>query len=58
MKRLTRSRFGLIGGVCAGLAQYFDIDVSIMRIIAILCLFSGIGVIPYLIMWIVIPTEF
>jgi phage shock protein PspC (stress-responsive transcriptional regulator) len=44
-----------IGGVCAGLAEHFDLDVSLVRILWILLLFTGAGLILYLVCWIVIP---
>jgi len=44
-----------IGGVCAGLAEHLDLDVSLVRILWILLLFTGAGLILYLVCWIVIP---
>jgi len=45
-----------LGGVCSGIANYFDIDPVIIRLIlVILFLTAGIGVIAYIIAWIVIP---
>jgi phage shock protein C len=48
-----------IAGVCAGFAEYFDTDVSLMRIIwiALILLPPGIGIIAYLLAWIVLPKE-
>jgi phage shock protein PspC (stress-responsive transcriptional regulator) len=59
MKRLYRSRTDRkIWGVCAGLAKYFDIDPTIVRVLAILSIFiSGIGIIAYGIMTIIVPLE-
>jgi phage shock protein PspC (stress-responsive transcriptional regulator) len=58
-KKLYRSRTDRkIWGVCGGLAKYFDIDPTIVRVIAvasILCGFLGIGI--YIIMAIVVPVE-
>ena len=58
-KRLYRSRVDCkIGGVCAGLAEYFDIDPTIIRITAILLILAhGIGVLAYIIAWIAIPRQ-
>jgi phage shock protein C len=58
-KRLYRSRSDrLIWGVCGGLADYFDIDPAIIRIIAVLLIFAnGIGIVAYIIMAIVVPLE-
>lgn len=45
-----------IAGVCGGLAEYFDIDVTIIRILFIAAfLFGGGGGLLYLILWIVTP---
>ena len=59
--KLMRSRADRkIAGVCAGLAQYFDRDVSLVRI---LCLFitlaTGVcpGIVTYLLAWIIVPSE-
>ncbi|MBL4677063.1 MAG: PspC domain-containing protein [Mucilaginibacter sp.] len=47
-----------IGGVCAGLADYFNMDVSIVRLIFVLALvLKGVGFIPYIILWIVLPKK-
>jgi phage shock protein C len=47
-----------IGGVCAGLAEYFNIDVTIIRVIFVLALiFHGGGFLIYVILWIVLPKK-
>ena len=58
-KKLYRSRTDrVICGVCGGLAKYFKMDVSIVRLIAILLtLFVGGGVIAYIVCALVIPEE-
>jgi phage shock protein C len=59
-KRLYRSRFSnIIGGVCGGLGEYFDIDPVIVRIVAVLLFFgsSGAAVIAYVIAWIIVPQQ-
>ena len=60
-KKLMRSRADRkIGGVCAGLAQYLDLDVSLVRILWFFIAFvSGIfpGVVAYILAWIIIPEE-
>jgi phage shock protein C len=57
VKRLMRSsRDKKLGGVCAGLADYFDLDPTIVRIVWLLAvLFAGTGLLVYLILWIVLP---
>lgn len=58
-KRLYRSRTNtMIGGVCAGLADYFNLDPTIMRLIfVLLALLGGHGVLVYLILWLVVPLQ-
>ena len=56
-KRLVRSRIDKkIGGVCAGLADYFDIDPTIVRVVWLLAIFlGGTGGFLYIVLWIVLP---
>ena len=56
-KRLMRSsRDKKLGGVCAGLADYFDLDPTIVRVVWLLAvLLAGTGFLVYLILWIVLP---
>ncbi len=58
-KKLFRSyKDRKIFGVCAGIAEYFDIDSTIVRLIwAILTLFAFVGLIAYIIAALVIPNE-
>ena len=57
-KRLFRDENDkVLGGVCSGLANYFNIDVVIVRIIFVVLLFSGIGFLTYIIMWIAVPSS-
>ena len=58
-KRLYRSRSDrVVAGVCGGLATYFDIDPTIVRVIAVLSVFvSGLGILAYIILAIVVPLE-
>ena len=58
-KRLYRSRKNqVIGGVAAGVAEYFDIDPTIVRIAwALLAIAWGTGILIYLICWLVIPVN-
>jgi phage shock protein C len=58
-KRLIRPRYGRkIAGVCLGFAEYFDLDVSLVRVVWLLAaLVTGIGLITYPIAWIVMPEE-
>ena len=59
-KRLYRSSNNkVIAGVCGGLAEYFDIDPVITRIIFFILLLPGglPGLIPYLILWLIVPEN-
>lgn len=60
-KKLMRSRADRkIGGVCAGLAQYLEIDTSLVRILwFFITLACGIfpGVVAYVLGWVIIPEE-
>lgn len=57
-KRLQRDdREKMIGGVCAGLAEYFGIDVSFVRIAFVVAVMFGAGVLAYIILWIVMPPK-
>ena len=59
MKKLYRSRKNTkIAGVCGGIAEYFNIDSNIIRLLAVLTVvFGGGGIIVYFIAWIIIPLE-
>lgn len=58
-KRLLRSRKALLGGVCAGVADYFNVDPVIVRILAVVFALAsgGLLAIPYAAMWVVVPLE-
>ena len=59
VKKLTRSNDERwLAGVCGGLAKYFNIDVTLVRVIfVVLGLFGLGGVIIYLLLWVLIPQE-
>ena len=58
-KRLYRSSNNkVVAGVCGGLGEYFDVDPVLVRIIAVLLfLAKGIGIIPYVVGWILMPKQ-
>ncbi len=58
-KRLYRSRDErMIWGVCGGIAEYFDVDPTLIRLIAVLTLFFAFtGIFIYIILTIIIPLE-
>jgi phage shock protein C len=47
----------MIAGVCGGIAEYLDIDPTIVRVLWVLItLLAGFGVLLYLILWVVMPA--
>ena len=58
-RRLMRPRAGRkIAGVCAGFAEYFDLDVTLVRVVWLVTAFmTGFGFFAYLVAWIVMPEE-
>ena len=58
-KRLYRSRRDrMIAGVCGGLADYFEIDPTWVRLIfLVFLLLGGSALLIYLIMWLIVPLE-
>ena len=58
-RKLTRSNDRMIAGVCAGLAEYFGLDTTVVRVAyALLTVFTAFsGVIVYLILMIVMPDR-
>ena len=58
-KKLMRLRSDRkIAGVCSGFAEYFDLDVTVVRVVwLIVAFFGGGGILAYIIAWIVIPEE-
>ena len=60
-KRLFRSGDRMLGGVCAGLAEYFDLDPTLVRIgYLILSIISAAfpGILIYIILWIIVPPRY
>jgi phage shock protein C len=57
LRRVMRGK--KIAGVCAGFAEYFDMDVTLMRIIFLVLLVTppGVGLIGYLIAWVAMPAD-
>lgn len=58
-KKLYRSRTdSMIAGVCGGLAEYFDIDPSLVRVGAVLLTLAwGAGLLAYLVLWLIVPQK-
>ncbi len=59
-KRLYRSRDDrMLAGVCGGIAEYFDIDPSIVRILwVIFSLSLGSGLFAYILAWVIVPERY
>lgn len=60
VKRLVRPKKGrILAGVCLAFANYLNIDVTLVRLVLIFLLIPGglPGLIPYIICWLVIPSE-
>lgn len=58
-KKLYKTSYNkMIGGVCNGLSEYFNIDVSLIRLgFVLFALMSGSGLIVYLVLWAILPTK-
>ena len=56
-KKLYRSKKDkMIAGVCGGIAEYFDVDSTLVRLLTVLfVLLGGAGVVAYIIAWIIVP---
>ena len=56
-KRIYKSNVDYkICGVCGGIAEYFDIDPTIVRLIWVIAAFTGAGILAYIIAAIIIPS--
>jgi phage shock protein C len=58
-RKLYRSRTDRkLAGVCGGLAQYFNADATLIRVLfVVLAVLGGSGLVLYLAMWIIVPNE-
>jgi phage shock protein C len=58
-RKLVRTDDRLVGGVCGGIARFFDLDPTMVRVAyALLTIFTAFsGVIVYLVMWMLVPEE-
>lgn len=59
VRRVTRSRRDrVVGGVCGGLGRHLNVDPVLLRVAAVaLALSGGLGLLAYVVAWIVIPEE-
>jgi phage shock protein C len=58
-RKLYRSRSNRqVAGVCGGLAQYFNLDATLIRILfVVLAVLGGSGLLLYVLLWIIVPNE-
>lgn len=57
-KLYRKTSESVIGGVCAGLGEYFNVDKVLIRLVwALSVAIAGVGLLAYLIAWIVIPAD-
>ena len=58
-RKLHRSQTQrMIAGVCGGLAEYFNLDATLMRVLfLLLAVFGGSGIVIYIVMWIIVLTQ-
>lgn len=57
-KKLYRSRDNkMIAGICGGLGEYFEVDPTVIRLVAAAGALMGVGIIAYIVAWIIIPLQ-
>lgn len=58
-KKLTRSEDRWIAGICAGVADYLGLDVTLVRLLAVVGTILGLGslVLVYLVAWVLVPQR-
>ena len=56
-RKLYRSRNQrMLGGVCGGLAEYFNVDTTLIRVLfLVLAVFGGTRLVIYVVMWLIVP---
>ena len=56
-RKLYRSKTNRqLAGVCGGLAEYFNVDATLIRVLfLILAVFGGTGLVIYVVMWLIVP---
>ncbi|HEY6708275.1 MAG TPA: PspC domain-containing protein [Actinomycetota bacterium] len=59
VRKLYRSRTNRqVAGVCGGLAEHFNMDATLIRVLfVVLAVLGGSGIIIYIAMWIIVPQE-
>jgi phage shock protein C len=59
IRKLYRSRTNRqVAGVCGGLAEHFNLDATLVRVLfVVLAVLGGSGIVIYVAMWIIVPEE-
>jgi phage shock protein PspC (stress-responsive transcriptional regulator) len=58
MAKLYRSSNKVIAGVCAGVAEFFGLDVKLVRIAwLVAAIFAGVGALLYVLIWLLVPQK-
>jgi phage shock protein C len=55
LRSLHKGRERVIGGVCSGVAEYFMTDVVLVRLMFVILGLTGIGIVLYLLLWVLMP---
>ena len=55
-RTLRKGRAHVIGGVCSGLAEFFGVDVTVVRILFVVLAATGVGMLLYLLLWLLMPV--
>jgi phage shock protein C len=58
-RKLYRSRTNRkLAGICGGLGRYFNVDATLLRVLfVLLAVLGGSGLVLYLVLWVIIPSE-
>lgn len=57
-QRLCRTRNGVLAGVCGGVAEFFGLQASMVRLaMLLLILFGGLSIWVYILLWLIVPKE-
>jgi len=56
-KKLTKGTDRMLAGVCSGIAEYFDTDPTLIRILFVLFGLAGAGILFYIILAVIIPSK-
>lgn len=57
-KLMRKEEEAIIGGVCAGIGEYFSVDKTLVRLLfALAAIFWGSGLLAYVVSWVLIPAK-